>query len=308
MIIAQQKRTPRRYRLTSKERSNVIKGLLFISPWLMGFLVFVLYPIIYSISLSFLRYSGLQPPIWLGWQNYTRMLSDALFWKSLYNSVYYALFAVPIGIVVAIMLALAMNCPVREVGIYRAAIYMPSIVPVFAMSLVYIGLINPQYGLFSYVFSLLGLPQTNYLSDPEGAKLVIVSLAQFGAGSTALIFLAGLRSIPQTLYDAARIDGANRLQCFFRITLPLLSPVILFALITGVTAALQVFDPSYIMTGGGPDNGTLFYMFYLYNNAFRYAQLGYASALAFVLFIIGLLLALLIYKLSQYFVHYELVS
>jgi multiple sugar transport system permease protein len=297
-----------RQKLSKKERKNLMKGLLFISPWIIGFLVFSVYPTVYSIALSFVRYSGFQPPVWLGLQNYQRLISDDLFWQSLYNTLYYAAFAVPIGIVVAIVLALAMNRNVREVGIYRAAIYMPSIVPPFALALTYIVLINPQYGLFTYLLSLIGVPQTNYLSDPSSAKLVIVSLAQYGAGGTALIFLAGIRSIPQTLYDAARIDGANKLQCFFRITLPLLSPVILFALITGLTGAMQVFDPAFIITGGGPNNGTLFYIFYLYNTAFRYAQLGYASALAFVLFIIGLLLALLIYRLSQRFVNYELVS
>jgi multiple sugar transport system permease protein len=297
-----------RQKLSRKERKNLMKGLLFISPWIIGFLVFSVYPTVYSIGLSFVRYSGFQPPVWLGLQNYQRLISDDLFWQSLYNTLYYAAFAVPIGIVVAIVLALAMNRNVKEVGIYRAAIYMPSIIPPFALALTYIVLINPQYGLFTYLLSFLGVPQVNYLSDPSSAKLVIVSLAQYGAGGTALIFLAGIRGIPQTLYDAARIDGANRLQCFFRITLPLLSPVILFALITGLTGAMQVFDPAFIITGGGPNNGTLFYIFYLYNTAFRYAQLGYASALAFILFIIGLLLALLIYRLSQRFVNYELVS
>ncbi|GHO97616.1 sugar ABC transporter permease [Reticulibacter mediterranei] len=297
-----------RQKLSKKERKNLIKGLLFISPWIIGFLVFSVYPTVYSIGLSFVRYSGFLPPVWLGLQNYQRLISDDLFWQSLYNTLYYAAFAVPIGIVVAIVLALAMNRNVKEVGIYRAAVYMPSIIPPFALALTYIVLINPQYGLFTYLLSFLGVPQTNYLSDPNSAKLVIVSLAQYGAGGTALIFLAGIRSIPQTLYDAARIDGANRLQCFFRITLPLLSPVILFALITGLTGAMQVFDPAFIITGGGPNNGTLFYIFYLYRTAFLYAQLGYASALAFVLFIIGLLLALLIYRLSQRYVNYELVS
>lgn len=306
MITAERPR--QRPGLTRRERSNLIKGLLFISPWILGFLVVNVYPTVYSIGLSFLRYSGLQPPVWLGIQNYTRLLADELFWKSLSNTMFYAVYAVPIGIVVAIILALAMNRGVREVGIYRAAIYLPSIVPAFTLSLTYIVLINPQFGLFSYLLTKIGIPATNYLSDPTSAKLVIVSLAQFGAGATALIFLAGLRSIPQTLYDAARIDGANRFQCFFRITIPLLSPVILFALITGVSGALQVFETAYIITGGGPNNGTLFYMLYLYNNAFRYAQLGYASALAIILFLIGLILALLIYRFSQRFVNYELVN
>lgn len=295
-------------KLTKRDRSNLVKGLLFISPWIVGFLVFTVYPTIYSFVLSFASYSGFQPPVWQGFQNYTRLFTDDLMWQSLYNTLYYALFAVPIGTIVAIFLALAMNRAVREVAIYRAALYLPSIIPIFALSLTFIVLINPKYGLISYIVSALGMHPINYLSNPDSAKLVIVALAQLGAGNTALIYLAGLRGIPQTLYDAARIDGANRIVSFFKITLPLLSPVVLFNVITGVSGALQVFTQSYIITGGGPNNGTLFYMFYLYNTAFRDAQLGYASALAVLLFVIGLTFALLLYTLSRRFINYELVS
>lgn len=296
------------YRLSRRERANLLKGLLFISPWIIGFLVFTVYPFVYSIMLSFTRYSGFLPPVWLGLQNYTRMFSDDLMWKSLYDTFFYAVFAIPIGIIMAILLALAMNRSVREVAIYRTALYLPSILPIFALSLVTIVLINPQYGLVSYVLTSLGLPQVDYLSDPTTAKLVIVALAQLGAGNAALLFLAGLRAIPHTLYDAARIDGASRFTCFWTITLPMLSPIILFNLITGMSAALQVFQQAYIITGGGPNNGTLFFFFYLYNNAFAYAQLGYASALAVFLFIIGVVIALILYAVSQRFVNFELVS
>jgi len=295
-------------KLTSRERSNLVKGLLFISPWIIGFLVFNIYPTIYSIYLSFLSYSGMQAPVWLGLQNYTRMVGDDLFWQSLYNTLYYAVFAVPIGLIVGLILAIAMNRNVKEIAIYRAALYLPGIMPIFALALTYIILINPQFGVISYFTTLFGLPQSDYLSHPDSARLVIVTLAQFGAGGTALVFLAGMRGIPQTLYDAARIDGANRFHTFFSITLPLISPLILFYLLTSLTGALQVFDAAYIITGGGPNNGTLFYMYYVYNNAFRYAQLGYASTLALVLFFIGVVLSILLYKLSQRFVSYELVS
>ncbi|WP_157508045.1 carbohydrate ABC transporter permease [Ktedonobacter racemifer] len=297
-----------RTKWTSQDVSQLRKGLLFISPWLIGFLVFVLYPLIYSLVMSFARYSGLQPPVWLGWQNYTRLFTDPLVWKSVDNTVFYAIRAVPIGLIIGLLLALAMSRVVKEVSVYRTALYLPSLIPVFAMSFIFIVLINPQYGIVNEFLGLFGVPNTNYLGDPTGAKNVIVALAQLGAGNTALIFLAGLNSIPQTLYEAARIDGANRLTSFLRVTFPLLSPVILFNLITGISSGLQVFTPAYIMTNGGPDNGTLFYMYYMYKNAFSYAQLGYACALSVVLFLAGLLLAVIVYTISQRFVNYEIVS
>ncbi|QBD83796.1 sugar ABC transporter permease [Ktedonosporobacter rubrisoli] len=266
------------------------------------------YPTVYSIYLSFTRYSGFQPPVWLGLSNYTRLLGDDLFWTSLYNTFFYAIIGVPIGIVVALLLALAMNRNVWEIPVYRAILYLPSILPIFALSLVAIVLINPQFGLVSYLLALVGVPQVNYLSDPISAKMVIIVLAQLGAGNAALIFLAGMRGVPATLYEAAQIDGAGPLRRFFSITLPLISPVLFFNLITGVSQALQVFTQAYIITSGGPNNGTLFYMLYLYNNAFRYGQLGYASALAVVLFIIGLLMALILQAVSRRFVSYDLVS
>ncbi|WP_235932549.1 carbohydrate ABC transporter permease [Dictyobacter arantiisoli] len=283
----------------------MLKGLLFISPWIVGFSFFVLYPTIYSFVISFFRYSGIQPPVWLGWQNYIRLFTDPLVGMSVQNTLFYAALAVPIGLIISILLALAMHREVKEVSLYRTALYLPSIIPVFALSFIFIVLINPQYGLVNSLLGRFGVPQMDYLSDPTGAKVVMVVMAQLGAGNAALIFLAGLNGIPKTLYEAARIDGSSHLGCFLRITLPLLSPAILFNLITGVSGGLQVFQQAYIMTAGGPANGTLFYMYYLYRNAFSYAQLGYACALAVMLFLFGLVLALLLYWFSQRFVNYD---
>ncbi|GER91882.1 sugar ABC transporter permease [Dictyobacter vulcani] len=295
-------------KLSRRERTNLSRGLLFISPWLLGLIIFTIYPLIYSIIFSFTRYSGFRRPVWLGMQNYTRLFSDSLFWLSLGNTLYYVLWAVPIGIVVALLLALAMNRDVREVNVYRAILYLPSILPTFALAFIFIVLINPQYGIVNIFFSLFGVPTQNFLSDPLGAKNVIIVLAQLGAGNAALIFLAGLRGIPATLYDAARIDGAGVWRRFYSITLPLLSPIILFNLITALSGGLQIFQQAYIMTNGGPNNGTLFYMLYLYRNAFAYAQLGYACALSLVLFVIGLALAGILFSVAQRFVNYEMVS
>jgi multiple sugar transport system permease protein len=240
------------------------------------------------------------------------MFSDTLMLKSLSNTTSYIILAVPIGIVVAILLALAMNTAVREVAVYRAALYLPSVLPLFAISFIFIVLVNPKYGIVNYALSGFGLfgaaAGTDYLADPTSALLVIVAIAQLGAGNAALIYLAGLRSIPDTLYDAARMDGAGRLRRFFSITLPLLSPIILFNAITAIGTGLQTFLQAYIITRGGPDNGTLFYMYYLYNTAFAHAELGYACALSLLLFVIGLVLALALFTVARRFVHYELVS
>jgi multiple sugar transport system permease protein len=299
---------PIRTAWSPREKSNLRKGLLFISPWIVGVLAFVLYPIVYSFALSLTKYSGMKPPEWFGVGNYVRLVQDPLVWTSVYNTLFYSGWAVPIGLVIALLLALAMNRPVREVAFYRTALYIPSLAPIFALSFIFIVLVNPGTGIVNQFFGLFGAPPTDYLADPTTAKIVIVATAQLGAGNAALIFLAGLNNIPQTLYESARIDGANAFQSFFRITIPLLTPAILFNLITGISGGLQVFTQAYIMTRGGPGNGTLFYMFYLYKNAFSYAELGYACALALMLFLAGVVLAVAVYQVSRRFVNYEVAS
>jgi multiple sugar transport system permease protein len=293
---------------TPKDKANLRKGLLFVSPWIIGVAAFTLFPLIYSVIISFSRYTGLSGKKWIGFENYDRLFHDPLIKTSTLNTMWYAIFAVPIGIVIALLLGLAMNRRVPEVSIYRTILYLPSLIPVFAFSFIFIVLLNPSYGIVNKFMGLFGVGAENYLGDPTGAKGVIIGMAQFAAGNAALIFLAGLNNIPDTLYDAAKVDGANAIRRFRSITLPLLTPVILFNLINGVNGALQIFAPAYIITSGGPNNGTLFYMLYLYKNAFSYAQLGYASAMAVLLFLVGIALALLIFGVSKRFVHYSVES
>jgi multiple sugar transport system permease protein len=294
-------------RMTKADKRNLRLGLLFISPWIIGILVFVIYPVTYSIALSFTRYSGMEAPTWVGLQNYITAVTDPLVAKATSNTLFYALIAVPLGLIVALTLALAMNQNVREVALYRTIFYAPSLIPAFAMSFIFIVFLNPQFGVFNQILNLFGGPNVNLLGDPTGVKIAIILMAQFGAGNAALIFLAGLRNIPKTVYEAARVDGAGPARQFLSITLPLLTPVLLFNLITGVSGALQVFTEAYIVTNGtgDPDAGALFYMMYLYQNAFGFAELGYASALAVLLFLAGLSLALLIFWLSRRFVNYD---
>lgn len=249
----------------------------------------------------------MKAPTWVGLQNYATAFTDPLVAKAVSNTAFYALIAVPLGLVISLILAIAMNQNLREVAWYRTIFYAPSLIPAFAMSFIFIVFLNPQFGLFNRLLNVFGGSDVNLLGDPTGVKIAIILMAQLGAGNAALIFLAGLRNVPRTLYEAARVDGAGPVRQFVSITFPLLSPVILFNLITGVSGALQVFTEAYIVTNGtgDPDAGALFYMMYLYKNAFGFAELGYASALAVLLFIVGLVIALLIFWLSRRFVNYD---
>jgi multiple sugar transport system permease protein len=300
------------FRMGKLERRNLRWGLFFISPWLIGFFALTVYPILYTFFLSLTRYSGFGNPTLVGLANYQRMAGDALFWKAAYNTVYYTLLAVPIGVVVAIVLALAMNQRLREVAIYRAIFFLPSILPLFALSFIFIVLLNPGYGLINFVLTAVGLPSPDWLGDPAFTKLALVMIAQLGAGQFALVFLAGIRSIPIDLYESAAIDGAGPVSKFLHITLPLLTPVILYDVILGLSFGLQVFTSAYILTGGGvtgssagPDNSLLTYVFDLYREAFTYTRMGYAAALSVVLFLVSLVLAAIVFRWARGWVYYE---
>ena len=275
---------PRRRRsLTKTEWRNLRLGLLFISPWIFGFIALTAYPIYYTVRISFTRYSGFGEPLWIGLANYQRMFTDDLFWLSLYNTLYYTLLAVPIGVVVAMVLALAMNRPLREVGAYRSALVMPSVPAIRGGDVRVHRHVLTRYGGSSTSSSgCSGSRPINWLGDPATAKLGLVMLAQLGAGAVAIIFLAGLKGIPLTLYEAAEIDGASAWQRFRNITLPMMTPVILYDIILGLSLGLNQFLTPYIVGGGvgNPANSTLFYVVYLYLNAFRYSQMGYAAAMS----------------------------
>ena len=245
----------------------------------------------------------------VGLENFRTLIQDPLFTKSLYNTFFYTVWAVPMGVVVAILIALAMNQRVREVAVYRAILYLPSILPLFALSFVWIVFSNPRFGLLNYILQGLGLPIIDFIGNPVWTKPSIVLLAQLGAGGPALIFLAGLRGIPRELYESAEIDGAGAMRSFWSITLPMLTPVILYDIILGLSMGLQVFTQAYIITSGGvnmagPNNSLLFYVFYIYKNAFQYTRMGYASALVWVLFVISMILALSVFKWARSWVHY----
>ena len=288
------------------DRKNLLHGLLFISPWLIGLFAFTLYPIIWTIRLSFTKYSGFGDPTWIGLANYRRLLDDPDFTKALWNTIYYTGLAVPVGVVVAMVLALAMNQDLPEIPVYRVILYLPSVLPLFAIAFIFQALLSPDKGIVNELLRDIGLHPPNWFGDPRYAKIGIVIMTQFGAGQIALVFLAGLKGIPQSLHEAAMLDGAGAVRRFFNVTLPLMTPVILYDIILGLSGGLQAFVQSFIITNGGPAKSTTFIVNLLYNNAFKYGQLGYASAIGVFLFVFTFLLAGIIFQTSSRWVHYDL--
>ena len=295
-----QTRTARR-----KSLKRLAKGLAFCSPWIIGFLAFSFVPIVASLYYSFTVYSILQPPRWAGLDNYTSLLTDdSLFWISLWNTVYYVVLANLVGGTVALVLAMLLNMKVRGLAFYRTVFYVPVIVPVVASSIIWLWLFNPQYGVLNYAFTVLGLGPIPWLTDPVWAKNSLVLMSLWSVGNAVVIFLAGLQDIPPELIEAASLDGANAFQRIRFVTIPMITPVILFNVTIGLISGFQVFTQAYIMTNGGPADSTLFYALYLYRNAFRFFKMGYASGQAWILFVLILVSSLLLFKSSTRWVHY----
>lgn len=293
-----------RFRMTRKRR-EALAAFFFLSPWLIGFVVFLAGPMIASLFLSFTKYKIIQPPVWIGIDNYTRMFGDDLFYKSLRVTITYTLFSVPLGIVVALGIALLLNQTRFMSGVFRTVYYLPSVISGVAVAIVFAWIFNHRFGILNYFLGLIGIQGPPWLSHPRYVLWAFVLMSLWGIGTTAIIFLAALQGVPASLYEAAEIDGAGTSRKFFSITLPMISPSILFVLIMGVIATFQTFTQAYIMTGGGPANATLFYILYLYKNAFNWFEMGYASALAWVLFAIILTLTLIVLRSSSRWVYYE---
>ncbi len=289
---------------SKSQRKQLGLAMVFIGPWILGLLAFTIYPIYYTIQLSFTRYAGFGDPEYIGLGNYRRMLDDPLFTKALWNTFYYTGLAVPIGVVVAMVLALAMNQDMPEIPIYRVILYLPSVLPLFATSFIFWALLDPNLGIVNEFLRKFGISPPNWFGDPDFVKLAIVIMAQFGAGQIALVFLASLKGIPQSLHEAAMIDGAGVLSRFKNITLPLMTPVILYDIILGISGGLQAFVQSYIITQGGPANSSTFIVNLLYDNAFSYGNMGYAAAIGVFLFVLTFIIAIAVFQTSNRWVHY----
>ena len=286
-------------------REEMRDGYLMVSFWLVGFLVFTMGPILAALGLSFTNWDLISPAKWSGLANYRTLLRDDLIRVSLYNTLYYTLISVPVGTAGALLLALAMNMKLRGMRLYRTLYYLPSIIPAVATALLWLVIFHPEFGIANYLLQQVGLPKQIWLLDPQLAKPVLILMGLWGVGGGMPIFLAGLQAIPRELYEAAEIDGSNRWHSFINVTLPLLTPVIFFSVITGVIGSFQVFTSAYIATDGGPQNATLFYVLLLYRHAFQFFKMGYASAMAWLLFIIILLFTVIQFRLAQRWVHYE---
>ena len=289
----------------SRQRQNTIAGLIFTSPFIVGFLIFSLYPIGASLFYSFTSYRILTPPHWIGFGNYQRMLfRDELFWTSLYNSGFFTLISVPSGLLASFVLALALNANIRGLSIYRTVFYLPSLVPTVAVAIIWLWLFHTRYGLLNIILQWLGLPRVGWLTNPNMAKPSLAIMGLWLIGPTIIIFLAALQDVPQQLYESAEIDGAYYVQKTVYITIPMVTPVILFNVIMGLIGSFQYFTQAYVMTDGGPVNSTLMYVLYLYKNGFEYIQMGYASAMAWVLFLVILVCTVLVLRSSGRWVYY----
>ncbi|HEV8639008.1 MAG TPA: sugar ABC transporter permease [Chloroflexota bacterium] len=290
------------------QRREAIAGLLFVLPWTLSLLVFTAYPVLAAFYLSFTEYNILQPPEWAGLQNYRTMFgSDPSFWTGVTNSGVYALLAVPLSLVCSLGLALVLSTRATGIGLYRTIFYLPSLAPPVAGAIVFLLLFSPDQGLVNAALTALGVEPPGWFTDPAWSKPTLVILHLWGLGSAVLIFLAGLKEVPQSYLEAAAIDGANAWQRFRHVTLPLLTPVILFNLVMGVIYSFQVFTQAFVIGGttGTPLESTLMFMVLIYRHAFKYFAMGYASALAVVLFLAVLVVTLIIFRSSGRWVHYE---
>lgn len=288
------------------ERTSSRWGLALISPWLLGFLIFTAGPMLASLYLSFCKYD-LHSLQFVGTKNYEVLLTrDPLFWKSLGNTALYVLFSVPMGLTGSLLIAVLLNQKVKGIPVFRTLFYLPSLVPAVASALVWQWVFHPDAGILNFALSKVGVDGPKWLQDPKTALMSLIIMSLWGiGGSRMLIFLAGLQGVSDELYEAAQLDGADGWTCFRHITLPMLSPTIFFNLILGIIGSFQVFTSAYIMTGGGPDNATLMYVLYLYNNAFRFFKLGKASAMAWILFIMLLGFTAVQFKNASKWVYYE---
>ena len=291
-------------RLTETKREGRA-GLLFAAPWLVGFLVFLAYPLVASIYFSFCDYSVLKPPVWIGLENYTELFHDELFWTALKNTLLYAAFALPAGILTSLSLAMLLNAKVKGMPFYRTVFFIPSLVPQVSLAVLWLWLLNGERGVLNLLLAKIGINGPSWLGDPAWSKPAMVLMSVWGVGNAVLIYLAGLQDVPRPLIEAAELDGATAWQKTRNVTIPMISPVILFNGVMGLIGTLQVFAVPFIMfPNGTPARSTYFYAMYLFDNAFKYQKMGYASAMGWIMFLLVLVLTLVSLRLSEKHVHY----
>lgn len=294
-------------RWSPSTKRNLRNGVLFISPWIVGTLILTAYPVFASLYYSFTDYNVVSPPKWKGLGNYRNLFTDPHLAAAVGNTLYYTLIFVSLTLVISVAIAMLLNLEVRGMGVYRALFFIPYTIPEVVLALLWAWILNPQFGLANQALAAVHLPGIGWLSDPRWSKPSLILMTLWGSiGGSVIIFLAGLKGIPRQLYEAAEVDGAGAVRRAYYVTLPMLTPTILYTLLLGVIGALQTFTTAYVVSGGvgDPIDSTLFYALLLYRNAFAYFRMGYASAMAWVLFVVIFTLTLVLFKSSKHWVHY----
>ena len=294
---------PRRNR---RQLQETIAFYLFASPWLIGLLVFTLGPMIASFLLSFADYPLIVPPKWIGLENYIEMFTDdKLVWQSLKVTFLYSLGAIPLFLTTSFLIAMLLNQQIRGITIFRTIYYLPSVISGVPVALLWLWMLNPEFGLVNNMLKEIGIKGPQWFFSTTWVIPSFIFMNLWGLGVTMVIFLAGLQGIPAHLYEAAEIDGAGAWSKFRNVTLPMMSPIILFNGVIGIIDSFQIFTPAYVITNGGPANASLFYGLYLYNNAFKFFNMGYAAALAWLMFLIILIITGLVFRLTGSWIYYE---
>ncbi|MEI7633364.1 MAG: sugar ABC transporter permease [bacterium] len=290
-------------RLSQRE---TLTGWLFASPWALGMVLFVAGPVVASLVISFLEWNLLETPRWVGWANYRRLVTDdPLFYKSLNVTLLYTAAAVPLGMALSLALALALARPRRGQGLFRTIFFLPTVLSGVAAAMLWNWIFNADFGLVNVFLRHMGITGPEWLASERWALPALIIMSLWGMGGTMVIYIAGLQGIPRHLYESAAIDGAGPLRQFWHVTLPMLSPVLFFTLIMGIIGSFQVFTQAYVMTGGGPNYATFFYALYLFQQAIDFLNMGYASAMAWILFAIIMALTGLQFYFSKHWVYYE---
>jgi multiple sugar transport system permease protein len=293
-----------RRRVRGQRTRRLLKPYLFIAPWLLGVLIFYAYPIVASLYFSFNNYDVLRPPVWIGLENYKTLIENYYSRQALTNTLIYVAFAVPFGLFTGLLYAVLLNTRIRGQQAYRTLMMLPAAIPIAASAAIWVFLWNPAYGLVNSILATVGLPwRQTWIASPAMVKWIFITM-QIVYGLGILVFLAGLQGVPTEVYDAAKVDGATGARQFFYITIPLLTPYILYNMLIGLIAAFQYFTFPMLMTKGGPSGGSTFYGQFLYDQAFTFFKMGYASALAWVLFLICIVVVVLILRSSASWVHY----
>jgi multiple sugar transport system permease protein len=287
------------------DRKDRMRFFLFISPWLIGLAVFEIIPMLMSFYYSFTDWDVLSKANYVGMENYTGLFEDPLFYQSLKVTLVYTALTVPMLVFLSLLVAMLLNVDFKYIGLFRVIYYLPAVLPGVVYSITWRWIFNSKFGLLNSILELFGVESPRWLSDPKWTMPAMVIMSVIGVGGSIIMYLAGLQAVPQDLYKAARIDAAGYWSRLRYITIPAMSPIILFTLLTNLIGSLQTFTVAYIMTEGGPDNASLFYAYYLYNNGFQYRKMGKACAMAWLLFVVILILSILVLKVSNKMTYYE---